>query len=194
MAPRLLIALLLACSGVVWAQGPAQAVCRCAPGNLQDDISRADAVFSGVLVDSSGAEPGSRSDFATYEIRADTAYKGDVRITAVEVRSRNNDCSLGDLQLDRRYVFFAMAQGSELRADRCGGTRTRTSQLVEQVEEVTGQGTPLGRTGRAEEPVAVEFTRVTDAEPDTLTRLAAPGAALALVGLLGLLVVRRVRD
>jgi hypothetical protein len=190
---RLLVALVLACAGIVLAQGPAQAVCRCAQGGVEDDIRRADAVFSGVLVDSSGTSRRS-SDFATYEIEADTLYLGNVRTANVDVRSRNDDCSLGALEADRRYVFFVTEQGPDLRADRCGGTSVRTARLARQVEQVTGEGSPLGESNQPEEPVEVEFTRVSDAEPDNLTRLAAPGVALVLVGLLGLLVVRRVRD
>jgi hypothetical protein len=191
---RLLIALVLACAGIVLAQGSAHAVCRCVQGGVEDDVKRADAVFSGVLVDSSGTARGGNSDFATYEIEADTLYEGNVRTATVDVRSRNDDCALGALETDRRYVFFVTEQGPDLRADRCGGTAVRTPRLARQVEQVTGEGTPLGESNQPDEPVAVEFTRVSDAEPDSLTRLAAPGAALVLVGLLGLLVVRRVRD
>ena len=199
--PRLLAllfsALVLACAGIVLAQGSAHAVCRCVQDDgddVQSEIRSADAVFSGVLVDSSGAAAGSKSDFATYEVEADTVYKGDVRTSTVDVRSRNNDCSLGDLESDERYVFFVTEQGSDLRADQCGGTAASSGKLVGQVEQVLGEGTELGGSNQPDEPVAVEFTKVSDAEPDSLTRIAAPGAAIVLVGLLGLLVVRRVRD
>ena len=104
------------------------------------------------------------------------------------------DCSLGDLEADKRYVFFVTEQGTDLRADQCGGTAASSGKLVRQVEQVVGDGSPLGRSNQPDEPVTVEFTKVSDAEPDSLTRVAAPGAALVLVGLLGLLVVRRVRD
>ena len=194
LLPRLFSALVLACVGVVLVQVPSHAVCRCVQSDVRTDIKRADAVFSGVLVDSSGTARGSKSNFATYEIEADTVYKGDVRTSAVEVRSRNNDCSLGDLKTDEPYVFFVTEQGSELLADQCGGTASSSGKLVSQVEQILGKGTPLGRSNEPDEPVVVEFTKVSDAEPDTLARIAAPGAALVLVGLLGLLVVRRVRD
>ena len=194
LLPRLFSVLVLACVGVVLAQVPSQAVCRCVQGDVSSDIKSADAVFSGVLVDSSGTAAGSKSAFATYEVEADTLYKGNVRTSAVEVRSRNDDCALGDLEADKRYVFFVTEQGTDLRADQCGGTAASSGKLVRQVEQVVGEGSPLGRSNQPDEPVTVEFTKVSDAEPDSLTRVAAPGAALVLVGLLGLLVVRRVRD
>ena len=194
LLPRLFSALVLACVGVVLAQVPSHAVCRCVQSDVRTDIKSADAVFSGVLVDSSGTAGGSKSDFATYQVEADTLYKGNVRTAAVDVRSRNDDCALGDLEADKRYVFFVTEQGTDLRADQCGGTATSSGTLVRQVEQVVGEGTPLGRSDQPDEPVTVEFTKVSDAEPDSLTRVAAPGFALVLVGLLGLLVVRRVRD
>jgi hypothetical protein len=192
--PRLFSVLVLACVGVVLAQVPSHAVCRCVQGDVKTDIKRADAVFSGVVVDSSGTGGGNKSDFATYQVKADTVYKGIVRTSAVDVRSKNDDCSLGDLKSDEPYVFFVTEQSSELRADQCGGTAAGSGKLVRQVEQVLGKGSPLGGSNKPAEPVEVEFTKVADADPDSLTRIAAPGAALVLVGLLGLLVVRRVRD
>ena len=189
---RLLPVMMLACAVVMLAQVPAHAVCRCVQGDVRTDINRADAVFAGVVVTSSGTSGG--SDFATYKIEADTLYKGDVRTSTVDVRSQNDDCALGDLKADRRYVFFVTEQGSELRTDRCSGTTASSSGLVSQIEQQVGVGSPLGRSNEPQEPVTVEFTKLSDAEPDSLTRIAAPGAALVLVGLLGLLVVRRVRD
>jgi len=191
---RLLPVMVLACAGIVLAQVPAHAACRCITSDVHGEINRADAVFGGVVVKSSGTEPGSKSDFATYEIAADTLYKGDVRTSSVAVRSKNDDCALGDLKADRRYIFFVTEEGSELLTDRCSGTTASSSRLVSQIEQEVGEGTPLGRSNEPQEPVTVEFTKVSDAEPDSLTRIAAPGAALVLVGLLGLLVVRRVRD
>jgi hypothetical protein len=195
LLPRVFSALVLACVGIVLAQVPSQAVCRCVQkSDVQTDIKRADAVFSGVVVDSSGTARKGKSDFATYQIEADTVWKGNVRISTVDVRSKNDDCSLGDLKSDEPYVFFVTEEGAELRADQCGGTAASSGKLVRQVEQVLGEGSTLGGSNKPEEPVEVEFTKVSDAEPDSLTRVAAPGAALVLVGLLGLLVVRRVRD
>ena len=190
--PRLFSILVLACVGVVLAQVPSHAVCRCVQSDVKTDIKRADAVFSGVVADSSGT--GGRSNFATYQVKADTVYKGIVRTSTVDVRSKNDDCSLGELKSDEPYVFFVTEQDSELRADQCGGTAPSSGKLVRQVEQVLGKGSPLGGSNEPAEPVEVEFTKVADADPDSLTRIAAPGAALVLIGLLGLLVVRRVRD
>ena len=194
LLPRLFSVLVLACVWIVLAQVPSQAVCRCVQSDVQTDIKRADVVFSGVVVDSTGTARPNKSDFATYKIQADTVYKGKVPTSTVDVRSKNDDCSLGGLKSDEPYVFFVTEQSSELRADQCGGTAASSGKLVRQVEQVLGDGSTVGRPNKPDEPVVVQFTKVSDAEPDSLTRIAAPGAALVLIGLLGLLVVRRVRD
>jgi hypothetical protein len=106
------------------------------------------------------------------------------------VVSPQGDCDLRGLRVDRSYVFFVTEEGAELRADRCGGTALADDKYVGQVEDVLGAGTPIGAAPPADNPPP-EFTRVADAEPETLTRMAAPGIALVLVGLLGLVVVRR---
>ena len=195
LLPRLFAALVLGCVGIVLAQVPSQAVCRCVQqSDVQTDIKRADVVFSGVVVDSTGTARPNKSDFATYKIHADTVYKGKVPTSTVAVRSKNDECSLGELKSDEPYVFFVTEQSSELRADQCGGTAASSGKLVRQVEQVLGDGSTVGGSNKPDEPVEVQFTKVSNAEPDSLTRIAAPGAALVLIGLLGLLVVRRVRD
>lgn len=187
---RLLIALVLACSGVVLAQMPAHA-CKCAASSVQQDAQRADVIFSGVVVDRKQGTLGERDREATvYEIEADTLYKGDLLRPQVEVSSRINSCGLQNLTADRRYLFFVVEEGPDLTADTCSGTAKATGKLETKVVSLLGEGDDL-RPKPDPEPVTVEFTRVEDAEPETLTRLAAPGAALVLLGLLGLFVVRR---
>ncbi len=194
MVPRLLLALVLAGSGIVLVQHPAQAVCRCEQAGTRALAADADAVFGGVLLDTSRVPSGDRGRQATaYSIEAGTVYKGEVTTADVEVVSPATDCALRGLRIDRAYVFFATARGSELRADRCGGTARATGSFVRTVEQKLGEGTPVNTSPDPEEPQAV-FTPVAGAEPETLTRLAAPGAALVLIGLLGLLLVRRARD
>lgn len=186
---RFLVTLLLACSGVVLSQMPAHA-CRCTNLTVEQQANRADAVFSGVLRDSSSGSTGRKGrEETTYDIEAETVYKGDITASAVEVTSRANSCSLGDLPADKRYIFFVTEDGADLAADQCGGTERADGKLTRQVEKVLGEGTPL--SPEPTEHVNPEFTRVSGADPEDLTRLAAPGLALVLLGVLGLLVVRR---
>ena len=188
-ARRLLVVLLLACSGVVLAQVPAHA-CKCQRTSVQEDVKRADDVFSGVLLDRS-TERGGTGRRTTYDVEADTVFSGDVTRPRVEVTSSaSSSCGLGELRTDRRYVFFVVEEGARLVTDRCSGTERATDSLVKRIERVTGPGTDLRPPEQppAEAPV---FDKVADAEPEELSRLAAPGAALVILGVLGLLVVRR---
>lgn len=189
-ARTLLAAVFLAFSAVVLAQGPAHA-CTCVHTTVKQDVARADAVFSGVVVDASNGTIGRRGRDATVlEIEADTVYKGDLIRRQVKVTSRDASCGLGDLVTGKRYLFFAGESGSILVADRCGGTARARDGLTAKVQDLLGTGTVL--TPPADrDPVVVDFTRLAGAEPESLTRIAAPGAALVLLGLLGLFVVRR---
>lgn len=184
---RLLVVLALACSGLVLAQAPAFA-CKCDVASVKKSAARADAVFSGVVLDSTLNRAGSGADKDVYRVEADTVYRGDVTAARVEVVSPVTSCGLGGLQRDESYVFFVAARGTELRADQCGGSGRATDRRIAQIENALGQGTPLNAEPA---PTEVSFTPVDDGAPESLTRLAAPGAALVLIGLLGLLVVRR---
>jgi hypothetical protein len=188
-AVRLFFATLLAGAGIVLVQPPAQAVCRCEQAGTRALAANADAVFTGTLRDRSRVRSGDRPATA-YSVQAGVVYKGAVTTADVEVVSPANDCSLRGLRTNEEYVFFVTARGSELRADRCGGTARATGSLVRTVERELGEGTRVDPAPEAEGAQAV-FTPVADAQPESLTRLAAPGAALVLIGLLGLLLVRR---
>ena len=88
---------------------------------------------------------------------------------------------------DNRYLFFVRAADANLLANSCGGTAPATSARTQKIVALLGAGTtPIPPT-----PAEAEFTQVAGADPPSLTRLAAPGAAALLVGLLGLLVFGR---
>ncbi|GCD90057.1 hypothetical protein NLS1_20630 [Nocardioides sp. LS1] len=186
-ALRLVAALLIAgCSVVVLGQGPASA-CPAASGSgtTQDHTMNVSDVFTG---DVAGVTRTDRT--ITYDVRVDRVYKGDVQTADVLVTTsaRARSCTGVELTNGRSYVFFAQAGGSDLSIARADGTARAGDQLVKQVERLLGDG----HAPTPPEPKTATFTRVAHAEPPTLPRLAAPGLALVLVGLLGLLVVRRV--
>ncbi len=188
---RLLAALVLAGIGVVLGQLPAQA-CSCVTASTAAHARDANAVFTGTVtqVRAEQKADGQRGATMTYDVRVDRVYKGAISSSTVQVTSdrSGSSCGLGQLPTDRRYAFFTKSSGSELSATSCGGTARASARLVGEIESILGSGhDPV-----PSEPEKAVFTQVGEGTPTSVTRLAAPGAALILVGLLGLLVVRRI--
>jgi hypothetical protein len=183
-ARRLAAAVALTGCGLVVGALPADA-------GTQADAKQASAVFIGRVTDVDRApRKGNEPVTATYDVEVERVYKGNVSTETVQVTSSraSKDCKRLELDPGRQYVFFVDNDESALAADTCSGTDRASTGLVTRVERMLGEGRPPV-PARPEQAV---FHRVADAEPPTLTRLAAPGVALILVGLLGLVVVRRV--
>jgi hypothetical protein len=183
-ARRLLAAVALAGCGVVVGALPADA-------GPQADAKQASAVFIGRVTDVDRAPSrGNEPVTVTYDVEVERVYKGNVSTETVQVTSSrtSKECKRLGLDPGGQYVFFVDNDDSALAADTCSGTDRASARLVTRVERMLGEGRPPV-PARPEQAV---FHRVADAEPPTLTRLAAPGIALILVGLLGLVVVRRV--
>jgi hypothetical protein len=162
-----------------------------AMADTQADAKEASAVFTGTVTDVSVARPqGRKPATATYDVQVETVFKGSISTETVQVTSSRTSRSCERLVLDpdHAYVFFVENDRSSLTADTCGGTRAASGRLVAGVRQLLGEGRPPVPA----QPEQAVFTRVADAEPPTLTRTAAPGIALVLAGLLGLVVVRRV--
>ncbi len=187
---RLVSALALACAGLVLTGLPAQAACTCeGQDTVAQHAKRADVVFAGVLRSQRRA-----GQDRVYTVDVERIYRGRVADTPVEVStSTRNPCGLGSLDVDRDYVFFATrASGPSLVSAKCTGTGRATPAYVDDVEQALGAGNAVPQPPVPEpqrpEP---EFTRLADAEPMPFTRLAAPGGAMVLIGLLGLLLFRK---
>ncbi|WP_155992940.1 hypothetical protein [Nocardioides sp. URHA0020] len=182
MVRRLLTALLLACSAIVaLGSAPALAACPASNADLQQRTIAAADVFTGTVAERTVA-----GNTTTFTVDVDRIYKGQVTGQQVTVTtdSRPRACGRPGLQVDTAYVFFTEVQGSDLVIDRRGGTAPATAAYVAQVERLLGQG----RAAAPPAPVKATFTTVADAPADAL-RVAAPGAALVLVGVLGLVFV-----
>jgi hypothetical protein len=183
-ARRLLAAVALAGCGVAVGVPPAVA-------DTQGDAKGASAVFTGTVTGVSVARPaGAKPATATYDVQVERVFKGSISTETVQVTSSRTSraCERLVLEPDRDYVFFVENDRSSLTADTCSGTGPAGDRLVGEVRQLLGEG----RTPVPAQPEQAVFTRVADAEPPTLTRTAAPGIALVIVGLLGLVVVRRV--
>ena len=184
-AARLAAALLFACLGLVaTAAAPATAAdCTCKQGTLERQVARADAVFIGTVDNVEVAD-----DDHTYDVTATRTYKGTPeRSTQVFSAGGKNACGLGELRAGTNYVFLATGTAAPFEADSCSGSTVRNDTQVTKIEKILGEGTSV----EPPPPPTAVLTKLEDSPPAGFARTAAPGAAVALIGLLGLAVVRR---
>lgn len=176
---RLLAVLLLVGGAVVLVAAPASA-CPASNASWSQQVREADAVFTGTVSDRVRQGPGIH-----YTVQVDRSYKGDVGEEAMVMTPRSTRaCGLPDLAEGSAYLFFATDNGGDLAISSQGGTTGATDAHVARVERLLGAGTsPI-----PPETEHATFTLVAD-EPMSRSRLAAPGVALVLVGLLGLVLV-----
>ena len=155
-------------------------------------MKRANAVFTGTVEEATTPSGGAANGFSgMVTVRVDRVYKGSMITTeTVDVATARafGTCAKA-LEVGGRYVFFAQSDEG-LSATGCGGTTRATAALVGQVKRLLGDGRLPVPEQQA--PVEATLTPVDTSEPTSFTRLAAPGLALVIVGLLGLALVRRV--
>jgi hypothetical protein len=165
---------------------PAAAPATCKQRSLNKEIERADVVFRGV-VDNARPVRGKGADRTrVYKVTADRVYQASlvtdkVRVTA-EVGAK---CPPPKLAEGKRYIFFVTEDGSRLVST--SATARATHKLTDQVVAKLGDGVQPHSTP----PANATFSKVADAAPPRLSRLLAPGAALVVLSLLGLLVIGR---
>ena len=185
---RVLVLLVAGVATVVVTQGPSHGACECKQKlSLEQKVNQASDVFSGTVTMASGPTTNGKTQKMSYDVKVDRVYKGDQsnspRVT-VKAYVTADECALSNLVADNRYLFFVQANGANLLATRCGGTQPARSAETQKLIALLG----AGETPQPPSPEKATFTPVADADPIPLTRMAAPGAALLLVGLLGLMV------
>lgn len=178
-------------SGLLVATAPAAgAAPSCGPtGTVAQQAARADVVLAGTVTEVVRTRTDPRRAQATWTVEVERVWQGSVARDVVELSAPTppRRCGL-PVTAGRSYVVFALADGSALSSNLSLGTAPATDALVAEVESALGEGRTVGAPVEPAPPVA---TPVDDSPPPDFGRTAAPGAALALAGLLGLLVVRR---
>jgi hypothetical protein len=158
--------------------------------SVADSSKAAMAVFTGTVTAVAKQEKpaGERGAYFLHDVTVTRVYQGEVDTEDVQVRSERTpkECSLGELEVGTDYVFFVTSSGDPWIAGSGAGTAVADPELVDKVVRLLGEGHPAVPPP----PESAEFTAVDTDEPTTLSRAAAPGLALVLVGLLGLVVVR----
>ena len=165
----------------------------CETGSLEDVAKSAAAVFTGTVAAVGREEISAQETDYLHTMTVDRVYKpgrGSVIDTEeVELLTQQSatGCSLGGLTQGERYVVFADLSGEVLLATDGSGTAVADDTLVGEVEQLLGSGRPPVPP----EPPTAQLTPVQTEEPVTFVRASLPGAVLVLVGLVGLLVTRR---
>jgi hypothetical protein len=190
LAAALLTASTVTIGAVAAPAGADEPAVKCPFISVADSSKAAMAVFTGQVTavteqEKPAGEPGA---YFLQDVTVTRVYQGEIDSENVQVRSEKvpKACSLGELVVGTDYMFFVVSSGDPWIAQSGGGTVPVDADVVAKVERVLGEG----RDPVPPAPESAEFTPVQNGEPITLSRAAAPGLALILVGLLGLIVVR----
>lgn len=175
----LLLVVPMALAGLAVGAAPAFA-CSCADDGFKQQAARADTIFLGRVRETTEAG----SETLQILVLAQRIYKGelDQPLVQVETAASSAACGVGALPAGERYLFLTTGGTTTL----CSGTQPATREVVNQAQKQLGLGTVI-------EPPRPDahFERVEESAPPELNRVVAPGVAAVLLGVLGLLVVRR---
>jgi hypothetical protein len=159
----------------------------CPRTSIGHDIAKAHVVFRGEVTKARPARGSGAKRTRTYKVSVDRVYKSSLvtRSVLVTADAGTSRCTLPKLTKGARYLFFVNEKGTRLMATTATAEATR--HLTHQIEKRLGKGTQPENTP----PASAELTKVAHANPPSLSRLLAPGAAVLILSLLGLLVVNR---
>jgi hypothetical protein len=158
----------------------------CPRTTLDQDIARARVVFRGEVKQVRAVRRAGKERTRSYRVVSDRVYQSSLVQPSVVVTAQvGTKCALPTLTKGTRYIFFVNERGARLMA--MPATARATPKLTRQVVSRLGNGAQPEPTP----PATAELSQVTDATPPPLSRLLAPGAALLIISLLGLLVVGR---
>lgn len=193
---RLLALLLVAMSGaLVGLVGPAALpayACDQERNPFRAQLRDAGAVFRGTVLQRIG--DGGESDRVVYVVEVDRVYAGEIATdTTVTTPATRAECGLRGVRPGEKYVFLTrQPQSGVAAAFSHEGTRPQSRSVVRTVERVLGEGEPPVPPSELEPPEEEDpgLTRVDDSEPPGLAATAAPGVAIALLGVVMLVLAR----
>ena len=179
---RLLAVALLVVATLVALAAPSSAACTKPVLPFGQRAGHADDVFSATV------DTRTRSgDLVAYKVSVATVYQGSVSTKHVTVTTarRAADCGQTRLATGKDYLFFARERSGRLTVDSGAPSVAATAAHIARIEKQLGSGRPAVAPEPA--PQHATFTTVAG-RPMALRRVAAPGGALVIIGLLGLLV------